>query len=257
MKRLIALLTIITGSLLFGVTFGYALNINPVIPTIVSIVGSFVPLPQGCAYQLVFTAAGGVGTAFTFPLTYLPQFFYYSDGGNPLTSLRVETKEDGVLLDLNAAAIAVINGYMHAGTFTANDTLLRLANGQLWDKNVTISGVTSAVGAVNMFASSDNIGTAPFKYSNGQILALAPQKFINFSALWVPAAATATDRFEVVFLDGHRCTFDPLELAALSTMYQQVSRVLLNNIDGYIDYVNVVCAAGHPAYLMSIAIPQK
>ena len=121
--------------------------------------------------MLIFTAPGGIATPFSFNMTYLPEFLSYNPGANPLTSLRVETQEDGVLHDWNAAAIAAMNGFMKVGTVTANDVNLRLADGELRPKNVTISGVTSAAGAVRFYVCSDNKGLAAFKSSNAAILA--------------------------------------------------------------------------------------
>jgi len=55
--------------------------------------------------MITFTAPGGVATPFTFNMTYLPEFLSWNDGGNALTSLRVETQEDGVLHDWNALGL--------------------------------------------------------------------------------------------------------------------------------------------------------
>ena len=205
--------------------------------------------------MMIFTAPGGVGTPFSFNMTFLPEFISYNDAGNPLTSLRVETQEDGVLHDWTALGIAAMNGFGKVGAQAANEVLLRLADGEIRPKNVTVSGVTSAVGAVAFSVCSDNKGIVAFKSSNAAILAANPTVFEKFTALFVPAAVTGTDRFEVEFADGHKQNFDIVDLQRLSSQYQQVQGTILNNIGGYVKRVTVTCAAAHPAYILSVYIP--
>lgn len=204
--------------------------------------------------MIIFTAPGGVATPFTFNMTFLPEFLSWNDGGNPLTSLRVETQEDGVLHDWTAAGLAAMNGYMKIGAQAANEVMVRLADGELRPKNVTISGVTSAAGAIAFTVCSDNMGTVAFKSSNAAILAANPTVFENFTALFVPAAVTGTDRFEVDFADGHRQNFGIEDLQRLSSVYQQVQGTIVNNINGYIRRVTVTCAANRAAYILSVFI---
>jgi len=216
-------------------------------------VNQFIPETHGISYALlIFTAPGGVGTPFTFNMTYLPEFLSYNHGGNQLTALRVETQEDGVLHDWTLAGLNAMNGFMKVGTQTANDVNLRLADGEIRGKNVTISGVTSAVGAVGIFVCSDNIGTVPFKSSNANILSLNPTTFEKFTALFVPTMATATDYAEVTFSDGHTQRFEMEDLRRLSSAYQQVEGIIINNVNGYIKKAIVRTAAATPAYILSV-----
>lgn len=205
--------------------------------------------------MIIFTAPGGVATPFSFNMTFLPEFIGWNDGGNPLTSLRIETQEDGVLHDFTAAGIAAMNGFMKVGAQAANEVLITLASGEIRPKNVTVSGVTSAAGAIAFSVCSDNTGIVAFKSSNAAILAANPTVFEKFTALFVPAAVTATDRFEVEFSDGHKQNFDIVDLQRLSSQYQQVQGTIVNNKDGYIKKVTVTCAAAHPAYILSVYIP--
>lgn len=216
-------------------------------------VQQFIPDVDNITYGLlIFTAPGGIGTPFTFNMTYLPEFLSYNHGGNQLTSLRVETQEDGVLHDWTTAGLNAMNGFMKPGTQTANDVNLRLADGELRGKNVTISGVTSAVGAINIYVCSDNIGLTAFKSSNANILALNPTTFEKFTALFVPTMATATDYAEISFTDGHVQRFEMEDLRRLSSAYQQVEGIIINNVNGYIKKAVVRCAAATPAYIMSV-----
>ncbi len=217
-----------------------------------------IPHAENITYGLlIFTAPGGAATAFSFNMTYLPEFLSYNPGANPLTSLRIETQEDGVLHDWNAAAIATMNNFMKVGTVTANDVNLRIADGELRPKNVTISGVTSAAGAVGFYVVSDNRGTVPFKSSNAAILALNPTKFEKFTALFIPAMATLTDYAEIEYDDGHKQRWEMEDIRRQSSVFQQVETVVINNVNGYIKSATVRCAALTPAYILSVFVKQQ
>lgn len=218
-------------------------------------VQAVIPVEPGViAGLLIFTAPGGVATPFSFNMTYLPEFLSYNPGANPLTSLRIETQEDGVLHDWNAAGIAAMNNFMKVGTVTANDVNLRIADGELRPKNVTISGVTAAAGAVNFFVVSDNKGTVPFKSSNAAILALNPTRFEKFTALFIPAMATGTDYAEIEYDDGHKQRWDMEDIRRMSSVFQQVEGIIINNVNGYIKSATLRCAALTPAYVLSVFI---
>jgi len=204
--------------------------------------------------MLIFTAPGGAATPFSFNMTYLPEFLHYNPAANPLTSLRVETQEDGVLHDWTAAGIAAMNGFMYVGTPTANDVILRLGDGELRPKNVTISGVTSAAGAINFYVHSDNKGLAAYKSSNAAILALNPTTFEKFTALFIPAMATLTDYAEITYDDGHQQRWEMQDLRIQSTKYQQNPVIAINNVDGRIKKAVVRCTASTPAYILSVFI---
>lgn len=219
-------------------------------------ISAVIPIPEGVTVGLlIFTAPGGAATPFSFNMTYLPEFLSYNPGANPLTSLRVETQEDGVLHDWNAAAIVTMNNFMKVGTVTANDVNLRIADGELRPKNVTISGVTSAAGAVPFYVVSDNKGTVPFKSSNAAILQLNPTRFEKFTALFIPAMATATDYAEIEYEDGHKQRWELEDIRRMSSTFQQVETVVINNVNGYIKSVTVRTAALTPAYILSVFTP--
>jgi hypothetical protein len=201
---------------------------------------------------VVFTAPGGIATPFAWNMPYMPQFLIWNNVV-PLTSLMVETKEDGVLHSFNAAALAAINGYMMVGAQAANINMLRLADGRVDPRGVTISGVTSAAGAIAFNECSDTYGTKLFKSTNGQIRAGVPETFQDFTAIWVPTMA-AGDTAEVTYRNGHRQTYNIAELAALSPLYQEVPGILINNINAYISRVTFTCAALTPAYIRSVLV---
>lgn len=253
MKRLIAFLSIITVSIFVGISAGAAFNINPVIPGAAAFVGSFLPLPSGSVYSLLFTAPGGIATPFAFQLKGLPQFLTWNNVV-PLTSLRVETQEDGVIHDWVALSIAAMNGYMVLGAQAANIFTMRLANGFLKNKDVTISGVTSAAGAIGFYGASDCLGTCALKTTNANILALEPQLFTDFTAVFVPAMAAVTDTCEVEYRNGHRQLYNINDLAAISSLFQEVPAIMVNNVNANIKAATFQCVAAHPAYVLSLNV---
>jgi hypothetical protein len=256
-SKLLRVLSFFFISILSGVLLSTLTVISPVAAIGVTLTGSylmqFVPELTGVAYSLLFTAPGGAATAFSFNTKGLPQFLTWNNVV-ALTSLKIETQEDGVLHDWVAASIAVENGYMILGQQAANIMLMRLANGYLANKNVTISGVTSGAGTVGFYGASDNIGTFAYKSSNAKILALQPTSFDNFTAIWVPTMAAVTDRCEIVYRKGHKQTYNINDLSALSSLYQETPQIMVNNANAYIHTATFTCAADSAAYILSIKV---
>lgn len=242
-------------SIFSGITFGMVLDCSPVIPGIASFVASFIAIPAGagCLYGLIFTAPGGIAVPFTTPLPSLPEMLHWNDAAAPLTSLRLVTKEEGTLFDLVAAGIAAINGYMKVGTQAANDVCIMLASGFL-NRQVTLSGVTSAAGAINFYASSDNSGDGmepvPYKYQADTNLALTPTVYQNFTALFIPTMATGTDYADVEYIDGHRERMEIQDIIGRSTDFQQVPGIVINNLDLKIHRVTLRTTAATVVYTM-------
>lgn len=207
---------------------------------------------------LVFTAAGGVGANFNFTMQYLPGYIVWNDGGNPLNFLRVETKEDGVLMDLPAAAISALNGWRHTGSLASNTKFLRVANGKIAGRNVTITGQTSALGAINFFVTSDGVGTIPYRLHTAMILAGQPTEITDFAALFLPNLATVDDRCEITYHDGVTEVWDVVELQAASTVYQQSPVTVIDNLAGTIKKVIAVdSVGGGAAYVLKYALPGR
>jgi hypothetical protein len=253
MKRLLAFISCALITVFSALAVGTALDINPLYVGIVGVATSFIPLPGGSLFSLLFTAPGGIAAPFAFQVKGLPQFLSWNDVV-PLTSLRVETQEDGVLHDWVALSIAACNGYGVLGAQAANIVTMRLGNGFLKDKNVTISGVTSAAGAIGFYGASDCFGTNAFKTTNAAILALEPCTFKDFTAVWVPAMAAVTDTCQVTYKNGHTQLYNINDLAALSSLYQEVPAIMVNNINAYVHTATFACAAAHPAYVLSVKL---
>jgi len=204
--------------------------------------------------MLLYTSPA-VAATYQFNLTFLPEFFTWNDAGAPITLFRVETQEDGVLHDYNAAAIAAVNGYMLPGAQAANQVTLRVADGHIAGKNVTVTLTTAAAAAIAFFGSSDNQGSIPYIFKNAAILALNPTEFKSFAALFVPALNAATGRVTVEFTDGHKQIFAVADLLSLSSHYQQVPGVIVNNIQSYIKKATVESAAAIAGYVLSYKLP--
>jgi len=254
MKKLIALLSITLFSIFAGITLGYAFDINPVIPGVTAFVLSFVPLPGGSVYGLIFTAPGGIGTPFgPVNLPYLPEILHWNDAGAPITNLTVTTKEEGTLHLMNAACIAAMNGYLKVGVQAANDVTMLLASGHL-PRQCSISGVTSAVGAINFYASSDNQGKGmipvPYVTTMETNIALTTTTYQNFAALFIPTMATLTDYADIEFYDGHKDRYEIEDIIARSTDFQQVAGIVLNNVTSEIHRVYLRTLAATPVYIL-------
>lgn len=221
---------------------------------LVSVISCGSLFDHGIGLALFIGAApGGIGTPFTFNLPYLPEYIYYNDAGNPLTNLRVETQEDGVLHDWDAGAIAAMNGFINVGALAANDVKMVIASGHM-NRTTTISGVTSAVGAINIFVGSDNKGVIPMQTARINIIANQDTQFTKFSALFLPNVVTITDRIQIFYEDGHAQIYDAAELQALSVMFQDAPSIVINNLASYIKDVRVLSALGGAAYLLRAAV---
>jgi hypothetical protein len=203
--------------------------------------------------MLIYTAAGGIGTAFTTNLTYLPQWLKWNDAAAPLTSLRVTTNEDGVIHDLTAAAIAAMNGYRKVGAQAANDVWIRLADGEL-KRTVTLSGVTSAAGAINFFECSQRRGASPFKTQIDTALALTATTFDKFTALFIPTLAAGTDYIDLSFINGFQKRYELADLVSLSSLFQQVEGCIVDNMRSHIQKAVIRCAANTPVYTLKVFI---
>lgn len=198
-----------------------------------------------------YTAPGGAATAFSFNMTFLPEFLFYATA-NALTSLKVEDQGDGVILDLDSAGCTAVKNFMVYGIPT-NGHLFRLADGVRLNRNITVSGVTSAAGTVDFFVSGDNKGISSFTYNKFSILANNPTDVRKFTALFIPSLA-AGDRIYIDYLDGHTQIYEREELAALSGIYQVTTGYVINNVNSYIDKVQIICASLNTAYKMSVLI---
>jgi len=194
--------------------------------------------------------------AFQFQINYIPQFLMWEAAAAPLTNLRVEDAELGVILDLPAAGILEVRNFMRFGLVASTFTKVRLANGNLRNRNVTITAVIAAAVAVPFYACSDCPGSRAFKYTAAALLAGQPTPFQNFTALFLPALA-AGDTVLIEFANGHSQLFSPEELLELTALYQNnqlATGFEVNNVNSYIHKATVTEALLGAAYVQSVIL---
>jgi hypothetical protein len=204
--------------------------------------------------MLLYTSPA-VAATYQFNLTFIPEFLTWNDAGAPITLMRVETQEDGVLADYNAAAIAGANGFRMVGARAANQQSVRLADGHIPNKNVTVTVTIAAAAAIEFYGYSDNVGMVPFLFKNAAILALNPTEFTKFTALFIPALVAATSRVTIEFKDGHKQIMAVADLLSLSSYHQEVQSVVVDNMDQYIHKATVESVAAVAAYVLSVKLP--
>lgn len=257
MKILKLILSIIAAGLfavLGGSFVSSIVGCGPIIPTCIFLAGSLFPTPKGCAAFNIFTAPGGIATPFTWQMNYLPEHLAF-DNTVPLTSLKVETTEEGVLHDWTGAGLIAMGNFMVKGVVPAGTLQFRLTDGELRPRNVTISGITSAAGVVPFFISSDRIGKLALKSKNAYVLPNNPTTFDKFSALFIPTMASVTDSVQITYSSGLQQTYAMEDLLDLSANFQNVPGVIINNYTGYISKVIVTCAAATPVYILNAFVP--
>lgn len=203
--------------------------------------------------MLVATSPAAIG-AWGFNLNYIPQFLIYDAAAAPLTNLRVQEQVDGVLVDLPAAGILQVRNFMRYGLVASTVTKIRLANGHLPNKNVTVTATIAAAVAVPFQACSDCPGNVPFKYTVAALLAGTPQPFQDFIALFLPGLA-AGDNVLIEFANGHSQLFNEVELLELTSQFQNnqlATGFEINNINSYIHKATVTQAAAGNAYIYQV-----
>jgi hypothetical protein len=199
-----------------------------------------------------FTAAGGAATAFSYTGTFLPEFIYFNPAANQLTSLKVEDQGGGIYLDLDTTGINACKNFMTEGVVT-NGVFIRLANGTLLGRNITISGVTSAAGAVDFFLCGDRMGDAAYRYTKATVLPSTLTYFDKFFALFLPSLA-AGDKIYVEFNDGSQQIFEREELNMISGIYQNTVGYILNNVGTYIRRAGILVASQQIIYTYKVAV---
>ena len=203
--------------------------------------------------MLVFTTPAAAGT-YQFNLPYIPQFLIYDAAAAPLTNIRVQEQNDGVLLDLPLAGIAQVRNYLRKGLTTSTVTNLRLANGEIREKNITVTIVQPGAVAIAFHACSDVAGSFSFKYTTAALLAGQPMQFEKFTCLFLPGLAVG-DSVQIDFNNGFSQLFTAVELLELSAIYQNqqlATGFMVNNINAYIKRATVNEAIAGNAYVMKV-----
>ena len=152
---------------------------------------------------MLVATSPAAAAAWQFNLNYIPQFLMWEAAAAPLVNLRVEEQNEGVLIDLPLAGIAVVDRFMRYGEAASTFSAIRLGNGHIPDKNVTVTATIAAAVAVPFYAGSDCPGNIAFKYQAAALLAAQPMPFADFTALFLPGLA-AGDTVLIEFENGHQ-----------------------------------------------------
>lgn len=202
---------------------------------------------------LLFTAAGGVGVTTSYTMTYVPQYLIYDDGGNVPTSIRCTVLGDGVICDIVAAQIPMID-HIRALGVVANHSVIPLSDGLIKNKNMTIDFTTSAVGAINIYGSSFEEGDAYMMTLQATVLANSGQEFTKFAYLAIPGMG-ANDYVNIEFEDGTVQRFDQPEFDVICGFTQNFTagQFIVDNIDGRIRKLQLIPAANRTVAVLRYA----
>lgn len=200
------------------------------------------------------TNPGGISNSFQINLNYLPEQLEYT-AANQLTSLKVEVAGKGILFDLDPAGLSDLGFVRKIGNVT-NRFALPLADGIVKGKVVTITSVTSAVGAVVFDAYSTRNARVFYKSQQQTVLASSGVDFVDFGVLAVPNA-TINDIFNVTFKDGTTQQMNIRELQSMIAYKRysanSASDYAIDNLDQSIKMVNMIPAATQLVYWTSFA----
>lgn len=253
MKKIVKVLFAFLLSALFavvgGVTVSAIVGVSPYIPMATFFALSLIPVPNGVFAVSLFTAPGGIGTAFKWTGLFLPQHLMF-DNTNEILDLKIETAEDGVLHDLDSDAIKAISNLFMIGQ-EPNSAYLRICDGKMQGKNVIISGHTSKAGEVEFFATSTLVGGRLYRTKNLNIAEKNPTTVEKFTAIFIPDMA-AGDRADIVYSNGLTESLEMYELKVLSGLAGNKTGIMINNNAGKISKVTIQCAAKTAAYVLNI-----
>lgn len=206
------------------------------------------------------TTGAIIATAYTFNLTFLPQYLYWSTAVAP-TALKVSIFGDGVITDLDAAGVLFIQGLRMNGRVT-NGYMIPMANGLITGKNVEIIYTTGAATAVDLYGISLRKGEVYIQCLRQTALASSGVQVKKFAALGLPNAATG-DIINVNYADGlsQKVAFEELK-ATLQLYCNDVNNMIgIDNVDAEISEVLFTPAATQIIHLVRYAavgeVPQN
>jgi hypothetical protein len=197
------------------------------------------------------TLTTGAASVDVFTLNYLPAYLYYI-AATQLTSLKVTVAGDGVICDLDAAGLNAASGVRRYGA-VANSYYIPLADGFIPNKVVEITTTNSAAQTPDLFGHSLQKGEVYIISRIQKVLASSGANFENFAVLAF-SSPTTTDEITIGFVDGHVQKFVSTELLAWWTLYSnEVDSYAVDNVEGMIDYVNLIPSTDRTCYVISYA----
>lgn len=200
------------------------------------------------------TIAGGVGTATTITIQYVPQYLYLVSA-TTMTSIKVNVNGDGVILDLDAKGLNAFGAVRTIGRKT-NGFLHVLADGIIKGKNTDITVVNSVAGAIDLFAFSEQEGRIYVQSLRSKVLAASGANLRAFCFLAMPDIAVG-DTTTLNYASGFTQRMDSVELIAYYEMYQNDvntnAYALVDNFAGKIRSIDFTPAADETIHMMRFA----
>jgi hypothetical protein len=208
----------------------------------------------------------GVDTVSTINLTYLPEFIVL-----PVTckKILINVLGDGVVVDLDERGISSlgeleqfgINGTRQLYPADGNPIFtLRLSDGIILNKNVTIEVTNSSAADADIFGFSTSKGNLYVQNLRQTVFANSGtelKSFLNLSLV----NGSITDDIQVTFSDGTTQKMNISELPILLSFQQNVSNTsndyILNNMGGSVSLVNYIPTAQTQIYIRRVALTKN
>jgi hypothetical protein len=197
------------------------------------------------------TTGAVISTAYTFNLTFLPQYVFFVAAAAP--SLKISVFGDGVVTDLDAAGCLFVQGLRMNGRVT-NGYMIPCANGLIKGKNVEIIYTTGGAVAIDLYAISLRNGDAYIQCLRQTALANSGVNIQKFAAVGMGNGATG-DIINITFKDGlsQKVQFEELK-PTLGLYCNDINNVIgIDNVDGEIEQVSFVPAATQIIHLVKYA----
>lgn len=186
-------------------------------------------------------------------LTFLPERIWYS-AATQLTSVRISTKDNGVVLDLDANGLTHIGLNRVLGQVT-NGFVLNLANGQIPAGNVLFEFTNSAAQTPVIYYDSDisaPVADLQFIQAGRVPLLVGGNEFRNFATLSLPSLA-ATDTVTILYADGSvQSNMNRVDLQYKLGFTQSVVNTPIYQIDNFnreIVSVSVIVGTAQTGYV--------
>jgi len=201
----------------------------------------------------LLTLTTGVGILSTASLTFLPERLWFS-AATQLTGVKISTKDNGVIFDLDA------NGLTHVGLNrvfgqVTNGYILNLANAQIPAGNVLFEFTNSAAQTPVIYYDSDiqaPVDQMQFLQAGKVPLLTGGNEFRNFATLSLPSLA-ATDSITIQYADGSvQANMNRVDLQYKLGLTQSVVNTPVYQIDNFdrsILSVSVVAGAAQTGYI--------
>lgn len=200
------------------------------------------------------TIAGGVGTATTISIQYVPQYIYLVSA-TTMTSIKVNVNGDGVIFDLDTKGLNAFSAIRTVGRKTSS-FLHPLADGIIKGKNTDITVVNSVAGAIDLYGFSEQEGRIYCQSMRQKILAGSGANIKGFAFLGIPDIATG-DTTTFNYASGFTQRMDQVELLAYYEMYQNDVNTnaygLIDNFAAKIKSIDFTPAADETIYMLRFA----